>query len=86
MQSIFWLENSPKAQQTIYRFLYNSKTFQKPQRPTVYLRNIKHFFRIDIQLYQHEWKLEKREIVWKHDARRAECFHTISSFSNFHEC
>ena len=40
----------------------------------------------DKQLYQHEWKLEKREIVWKHDARRAECFHTISSFSNFHEC
>ena len=50
-----------------------------------YKRNIKHFFRIDIQLYQHEWKLEKREIVWKHDARRAECFRTISSFSNFHE-
>ena len=24
----------------------------------------------DIQLYQHEWKLEKREIVWKHDARK----------------
>ena len=23
--------------------------------------------------------------MWKHDARRAECFHTISSFSNFHE-
>ena len=21
--------------------------------------------------------------MWKHDARRAECFHTISSFSNF---
>ena len=41
--------------------------------------------RVDIQLYQHEWKLEKREIVWKHYARRAECFHTISSFSNFHE-
>ena len=40
----------------------------------------------DKQLYQHEWKLEKREIVWKHDALRAECFHTISSFSNFHEC
>ena len=40
----------------------------------------------DKQLYQHEWKLEKREIMWKHDARRAECFHTISSFSNFHEC
>ena len=30
--------------------------------------------------YQHEWKLGKREIVWKHEARRAECFHTISSF------
>ena len=27
-----------------------------------------------VQLYQHEWKLEKREIAWKHDARRAECF------------
>ena len=39
--------------------------------------------RVDIQLYQHEWKLEKREIVWKHDARRAECFHTISS-THFH--
>ena len=24
-----------------------------------------------IQLYQHEWKLEKQEIVWKHDACRA---------------
>jgi hypothetical protein len=24
--------------------------------------------------------------VWKHDGRRAECFHTISSFPNFHEC
>ena len=42
--------------------------------------------RVDIQLYQHEWKLEKREIVWKHYARRAECFQTISSFSNFYEC
>ena len=30
--------------------------------------------------YQHKWKLEKQEIVWKHDARWAECFHTISSF------
>ena len=50
-----------------------------------YKRNIKHFIRVDIQLYQHEWKLEKREIGWKHDARRAECFHTISRFSNFHE-
>ena len=39
-----------------------------------------------LQSTQHEWKLEKLEIVWKHDARRAECFHTISNFSNFHEC
>ena len=23
--------------------------------------------------------------MWKHDARRAECFHAISSFSSFHE-
>ena len=50
-----------------------------------YLTNMKHF-RVDIQLYQHEWKLGKREIVWKHDARRVECFRTISSFPNFHEC
>ena len=28
-------------------------------------RSIKHFFRIGIQLYQHSWKLEKLEIVWK---------------------
>ena len=49
-------------------------------------RNIKHFFRIDIQLYQHSWKLEKLEIVWKHSALWASCFHTISSFSNFHSC
>ena len=27
-----------------------------------YKRNIKHFFRIDIQLYQHSWKLEKLEL------------------------
>ena len=26
---------------------------------------------VDIQLYQHEWKLGKREIVWKHDALRS---------------
>ena len=27
-----------------------------------------------MQLYQHEWKLEKREIVWKHDpAGRSVC-------------
>ena len=31
-----------------------------------YKRNIKHFCRIDIQLYQHSWKLEKLEIVSKH--------------------
>ena len=51
-----------------------------------YKRNIKHFFCIDIQLYQHSWKLEKLEIVWKHSALRASCFHTISRFSNFHSC
>ena len=51
-----------------------------------YKRNIKYFFRIDIQLYQHSWKLEKLEIVWKHSALRASCFHTISRFSNFHSC
>ena len=51
-----------------------------------YKRNIKHFFRIDLQLYQHSWKLEKLEIVWKHSALRASCFHTISRFSNFHSC
>ena len=28
-----------------------------------YKRNIKHFFRIDIQLYQHSWKLEKLDYV-----------------------
>jgi hypothetical protein len=28
-----------------------------------YKKNIKHFFRIDIQLYQHSWKLGKLEIV-----------------------
>ena len=51
-----------------------------------YERNIKHFFRIDIQLYQHSWKLEKLKIVWKHSALRASCFHTISRFSNFYSC
>ena len=51
-----------------------------------YKRNIKHFFRIDIQLYQHSWKLEKLDIVWKHSALRASGFHTISRFSNFHSC
>ena len=51
-----------------------------------YKRNIKHFFRIDTQLYQHSWKLEKLKIVWKHSALRASCLHTISHFSNFHSC
>jgi hypothetical protein len=30
-----------------------------------------------MQLYQHEWKLGKRGIVWKNDAIRAVCFLTI---------
>ena len=38
-----------------------------------------------MQLYQHSWKLGKRDIVWKHDAHRAKCFHTFSSFHNYHE-
>jgi hypothetical protein len=51
-----------------------------------YKTNIKHFLRIDIQLYQHSWKLWKLEIVWKHSALRASCFHTIYRFPNFHSC
>jgi hypothetical protein len=27
---------------------------------------------VDIQLYQHEWKLGKREIMWKHDPHNLE--------------
>jgi hypothetical protein len=42
--------------------------------------NKKKIFRVDIQLYQHDWKLGKREIVWKYDAQRAECFQTIWVF------
>ena len=30
--------------------------------------NVKHTFRIDMQLYQHSWKLEKLEIGWEHIA------------------
>jgi hypothetical protein len=40
-------------------------------------------FRVDIQFYQHKWKLGKQETVWKHDAQRAECFRTIFEFSQF---
>ena len=39
-----------------------------------------------MQLYQHSWKLEKLEIMWKHSAFRASCFHTISRFPNSHSC
>jgi hypothetical protein len=46
-----------------------------------YKTNIKHFFRIDIQLYQHSWKLGKLEILWKHSVLRASCFRTIWIFS-----
>ena len=49
-------------------------------------KKYKTFFRVDIQLYQHKLKLEKQEIVCKKDARRAQCFHIISSFPNFHDC
>ena len=44
-------------------------------RPVFIFKKYKTFLRVDIQLYQHEWKLEIREIV---------CFEK-SSFSNFHE-
>jgi hypothetical protein len=54
-----------------------------PAQPHPIIVNNNNIFRVDIHaVYQHEWKLGKREIVWKHDARRAECFHTISSFPN----
>ena len=36
-----------------------------------------------MQLYQHEWKLEKREIVWKHDARRRSVFTQFRVFPIF---
>jgi hypothetical protein len=28
------------------------------------IKQIQNIFRVDIQLYQHEWKLGNREIVW----------------------
>jgi hypothetical protein len=34
-----------------------------------YKTNIKHFFRADIQLYQHSWKLGKLEIVFPNSTR-----------------
>ena len=33
-------------------------------------------------LYQHEWKLEKREIVWKHDARNFTQFRVFPIFTS----
>ena len=42
-----------------------------------FFKNI-NIFRVDIQLYQNEWKLIKRKFVWQHNAHRAQCFHTIS--------
>ena len=49
------------------------------------LTNIKHFL-CWYTVISTQWELGKQEIVLKHDARRAECFHSISSFPNFHEC
>ena len=40
----------------LFSFTYLHFTFKK----------YKTIFLVDVQLYQHEWKLEKREIVWKH--------------------
>ena len=34
-------------------------------------------FRADIQLYLHEWKLEKQEIEWKHKTGRAKIFQQL---------
>jgi hypothetical protein len=51
----------------------------------LHLTNIKHFPCWNTVISTRV-ELGKREIVWKHDARRAEYFHTISSFPNFHEC
>jgi hypothetical protein len=42
--------------ETSENFLYNFFVL-------CYKTNINHFFRIDIQLYQHSWKLGKLEIV-----------------------
>ena len=36
-----------------------------------YIPEIINIIDVDIQLYQHEWKVEKREIVRKHDPRSA---------------
>ena len=35
---------------------------------------------------QYKWKLEKGDIVWKHNAHMVECFHKISSFLSFNKC
>jgi hypothetical protein len=49
--------------------------------------NIKHFPCWYTCLYINTSGIGKTiNCIWKHDARRAECFHTISSFPNFHEC
>ena len=49
----------------------------------IYLRNIYNIFRVDIQLYQHEWKLEKQEIAWKHDPAGRSVFTQFRVFPIF---
>jgi hypothetical protein len=63
---------------------YEDVMFPGKTRNVYYLTNIKHF-PCWYTVISTRVELGKREIVWKHDARRAECFHTISSFPNFHE-
>jgi hypothetical protein len=54
----------------------------------LYYKKTKTFFPYwyTVIAYHHSWKLGKLEIVRKHSALGASCFHTISLFTNFHSC
>ena len=75
------------ASQSPSRYIASVYIFQiwKVFKFVVILRNIKHFpcWYTVISTWV---EIGKTRNVWKHDARREECFHTISSFSSFHEC
>jgi hypothetical protein len=64
-----------------YSFILDIKIEWSIVSNAFYLTNIKHF-PCWYTVISTRVELGKREIVWKHDARRAECFHTISSFPN----
>ena len=49
-----------------------------------YERNIKHFFRVDIQLYQHDWNWKKQEIVWKLNYKNTELRDAYFLVTNSH--